>query len=113
MKISQMGCLLACVVVASAAVMNSAQAQASFNCRIADRPDEVLICQNPELSALDRTMSSRYFRLRNRFEGSELRHLESDQRDWLRSRMGCGRDFGCIRSAYLSRIEELRSYRGG
>jgi uncharacterized protein len=36
-------------------------ARQSFNCQTADRPDEVLICQSAELSALDERMSSLYY----------------------------------------------------
>ncbi len=87
----------------------SAQGQ-SFNCRTADRPDEVLICQSERLSALDEQMSSLYFTLRNRLSGSERRALEISQRRWLLSRIDCGRDFGCIEATYERRIAFLRNY---
>jgi uncharacterized protein len=87
----------------------TAQAQ-SFNCRTADRPDEVLICQNPRLSALDERMSSLYFTLRNSLYGRERRALEASQRAWLRSRISCGRDFRCIELHYLRRIAQLMNY---
>jgi uncharacterized protein len=84
----------------------TAQAQ-SFNCKTADRPDEVLICQDSRLSALDERMSSMYFGLRNSLGGSAHLRLEADQVDWLRARMGCGRDYRCISSAYDRRIGQL------
>jgi uncharacterized protein len=80
----------------------------SFNCRIADRPDEVLICQSRELAALDRRMSSLYFELRNRLYGRRVATLADDQARWLRTRFRCGRDYDCIENAYRSRIRELR-----
>jgi uncharacterized protein len=83
---------------------------ASFNCNIAERPDEVLICQNDRLSALDERMSSLYFRLRNRLIGSERRQLEADQAAWLQDRFACGRDFPCIFNLYQGRISELANY---
>jgi len=89
-------------------VLPMAAQAASFNCNIADRPDEVLICQNPELSGLDDQMSSLYFRLRNRLGGSARRLLESDQSAWLQRRFACGRDYGCIRRLYVYRISELQ-----
>ena len=82
----------------------------SFNCRRASQPDEVLICQSARLSRLDERMSSLYFGLRNRVFGRERRELEAEQAQWLRSRMACGRDFGCIEDAYRARIRELRNY---
>src|SRR3954471_21108343 len=87
----------------------AAQAQ-SFNCRTAEAPDEILICQNPRLRALDEQMASLYFRLRNRLYGGERAELEASQRRWLRSRMGCGRDYSCIQGHYVQRINELRNY---
>ncbi len=77
----------------------AAQAQ-SFNCRTADRPDEVLICQSSRLSSLDERMSSLYFALRNRLTGAERRALETAQASWLQSRIACGRDFQCIETRY-------------
>jgi len=91
-------------------LMPFAAQAASFNCNRADRPDEILICQNGQLSALDERLSSLYFRLRNSLGGSERRRLESDQARWLRQRFDCGRDFACIRDLYRDRITELGNY---
>ena len=99
-----MGTLLAATIMPVAA-----QAQ-SFNCRTATRPDEVMICQSDRLSALDEWMSSTYFRLRNSLYGRERNALESSQRAWLRSRIGCGRDFRCVERHYVRRIAELSRY---
>jgi uncharacterized protein len=86
-----------------------AEAQ-SFNCRYARSPDEVMICQSPQLAALDERMSGLYFRLRNSLVGRERARLEADQAAWLGSRQACGRDAGCIAASYRQRIAELRSY---
>lgn len=93
---------LACVVFASAA-----HAQ-SFNCNYAKKPDEVLICQSPELSSLDERMSSLYFNVRNQLHGAARSAVERDQSAWLRSRTRCGRSFDCVEQAYLTRIDQLR-----
>jgi len=100
--------LVACTLVVIL-VPHTVQAQ-SFNCARASGADEVLICQSPVLSRLDERMSSLYFRLRNRLSGGERRSLEAEQAQWLRSRMGCGRDFRCVESGYRRRIEELQNY---
>jgi uncharacterized protein len=86
----------------------SPSAAQSFNCRSAEKPDEVLICQRPELAALDERMSSLFFRLRNSLGGSARARLIADQRDWLASRTACGRDYDCIRDTYRERIRALR-----
>jgi uncharacterized protein len=98
----------ACLAFAPAAVLPDAWAQAqSFNCRYAKTPDEVLICQDPRLSALDQRMSSIFFRRRNRLSGRARADLDAEQAAWLRGRMACGRDAGCIATAYQARIREL------
>jgi uncharacterized protein len=107
MKSCRIVCLLALLFVP---LMSwTAQAQ-SFNCRRAEQPDEVLICQSARLSALDERMSSLYFRLRNRLRGRARRVLEAEQQEWLQSRIACGRDYGCIESHYLTRIAQLLRY---
>jgi uncharacterized protein YecT (DUF1311 family) len=75
------------------------QGGASFNCNNAQRSDEILICQSDELSALDRELSSIYFRLRNSLSGAARDQLENGQARWLRSRMQCGRDADCVENA--------------
>jgi uncharacterized protein len=41
----------------------------SFNCNYAKTPDEVVICQDPELSTKDREMASVYFQMVNASRG--------------------------------------------
>jgi uncharacterized protein len=96
------------VLLASTVALIGLPAHAqSFNCRYAKSPDEVLICQDPRLSALDERMSSLFFRLRNRLYGRARAGLDADQAAWLRGRMACGRDAACIARAYQERISEL------
>jgi uncharacterized protein len=106
-------CGFLCLVAVSLICVQPATARAqdcSFNCRTADKPDEVLICQSPELCQLDIQMSGMYFRLRNSLPGPARGRLMSDQARWLSQRFGCGRDYGCVRSLYERRIVELRYY---
>ncbi|MEA2928286.1 MAG: hypothetical protein QOG38_714 [Hyphomicrobiales bacterium] len=86
----------------------AAEAQ-SFSCRYASRSDEVVICQNAGLAALDERMAATYERLRSRLSGGARQGLISDQSAWLRSRYRCGSDAGCIEDSYRQRIDELRS----
>jgi uncharacterized protein len=99
----------ACVLALCTFVVTPLAAQ-SFNCRDAQKPDEVLICQNPQLAKLDEQMASMYFRLRNSLSGTARSRLEADQTAWLQERYGCGRDAGCIRGMYERRIEQLAKY---
>jgi hypothetical protein len=81
----------------------------SFNCNYAKTPDEVLICQNPKLSSLDETLADLFFLLRNEAYAWRQTKMTSEQANWLRWRMHCGRDFDCIRQAYVGRIIELQN----
>ena len=99
-------CLFAAVVTLAPL---SAEAQ-SFNCRYASRADEVTICQNSGLAALDERMAGIFERTRSRLYGGARQALISDQTAWLRSRYRCGPDAGCIEDAYRQRINELRNY---
>jgi uncharacterized protein len=102
-------CRVACILAVCTFFATPLAAQ-SFNCRDAEKPDEVLICQNPQLAALDERMASMYFRLRNNLAGEARAKLEADQTTWLRERYGCGRDAGCIRGLYERRIAQLANY---
>jgi len=79
-------------------------------CRYAKTADEVLICQDSHLSALDEQMSAIFFKLRNSLPPRETRLLDADQQNWLRGRMSCGRDADCIENAYERRIRQLKAF---
>jgi uncharacterized protein len=103
--------VVAMLCIAGIMLPHAASAQGpSFNCIAASSPDEVLICQNSQLSALDRRMSGMYFRLRNNLFDARRGELEASQARWMRERVGCGRDFGCVLDAYQKRIAELADY---
>jgi uncharacterized protein len=89
---------------------SSAASAQSFNCRYAKTPDEVLICQDPRLSALDERLSSMFFRLRNTLPPRQRELLDAEQQSWLRERMSCGRDAACIAAVYQRRIRQLSVY---
>ena len=98
-------------IVCLALVLLPASAAAqSFNCRYARSADEVLICQDGTLQALDERMATQYAATRNSLSRRERRQLEAEQAKWLRSRRDCGRDINCVESSYRVRIRELRSY---
>jgi uncharacterized protein len=86
--------------------LNSAQAQ-SFNCRYAKTADEVLICQDARLAALDEQLATDYARLRQQLFGAQRARLEQSQAIWLRQRRDCGRDARCIAQLYDERIRAL------
>lgn len=79
----------------------------SFNCRNATNSDEVLICQDDELSRLDERMAGLYLASRNQAYGYMREALERSQAAWVTARRSCGRDRGCIEQSYRIRIDEL------
>ena len=98
------------VLAGIACLLATAVHAQSFNCRYAKSADEILICQDQQLSALDEQMSSLYYNLRNSLGGYRRAALEDSQSRWLSGRMSCGRDRDCIHASYMRRINFLRSY---
>ena len=81
---------------------------ASFDCVRARSPDEVTICGNPRLSALDSEMGGlwyAYSRVPMLMGGNGNRGDEA--RAFLARRRACGANVACLAAAYRSRIEEL------
>ena len=64
----------------------------SFNCNCAKAPDEVAICQDPELSNLDRETARLYSEAMNYYRGGARASIRRDQVAWLRQRHHCGYD---------------------
>ena len=87
---------------------------ASFNCRYAKLPDEVAICQNPELSMMDEDLAAEYFgkldHYRSIGDWYTVRFLKTTQRQWLRWRHSCGYNADCIRRLIHHRMRELAGY---
>jgi uncharacterized protein len=100
---------IAAALLFGAVFAGAAEAQ-SFNCRNASTADEVTICQNNGLSALDERLSRLYARARSRLRGNEFRALEGAQLEWLDQRRRCGRNRGCIEASYRERIRDLQDY---
>jgi uncharacterized protein len=95
------------IIVSGLLVLKDTANAQSFNCRYAKTSDEVLICQEPELSKLDEQMADKYFSLRNILDRSDQALLARQQANWIRGRMSCGRDSDCIASSYRRRIRAL------
>lgn len=79
----------------------------SFNCRYARSQSERMVCDDPQLAALDR-------RLNRAFQqavasGMPYRDLRAEQDDWLRIREDAARRAGpeAVESVYRQRIREL------
>jgi hypothetical protein len=82
-------------------------ARPSFNCRYAHTGTEKMICGSPRLAARDREMASLWYALMARSDPATRAHLRRTRDAFLERREQCGSE-GCVDSAYVSRMAELR-----
>ena len=90
--------LLGAAAIAALAIVSPAIAQPkpSFNCSYAKTPDEVLICENPNLADMDVQLANFFYHLRNQMSDRMRQQMDADEAAWLRERRACGRDPVCI-----------------
>jgi uncharacterized protein len=81
----------------------------AFNCDFAKQPDEITICRDASLGALDEKMSDYYFKIRQQLPPAGLQALKTGQADFMKRRGFCGTDGECIAGMYAERIETLCS----
>jgi uncharacterized protein len=84
----------------------SSEAQ-SFNCGRARSADEITICSDRQLSAMDERLAAVFYQLRARADGLRRASLQRSELDWLSSRMRCGENVQCIAWHYSRRTEQL------
>jgi uncharacterized protein len=82
---------------------------ASFDCAKAAKPDEIAICTNADLSALDSEMGGLWFAFRQvpMLMGSNGARMD-DAQTFLQQRGNCGGNLACLRPLYHTRISVLR-----
>ncbi|GLQ57325.1 lysozyme inhibitor LprI family protein [Devosia nitrariae] len=100
---------LAALALFAALIALPSQA-ASFDCSKAEKPDELAICGNPELSALDSQMAGlwyAYAKVPMLMGGSGARHDEAEA--FLDARATCGGNVQCLEKAYDERIKTIES----
>lgn len=101
--------ILAAIAAGAGALLISLPAHAaSFDCARARAADEVAVCRNPRLSALDSEMGGlwyAYSRVPMLMGGNGAR-MDAAQA-FLARRAACGRNVACLAAAYRARIEEL------
>jgi ankyrin repeat protein/uncharacterized protein len=78
---------------------------ASFDCTRARSSIEELICQDPELEALDNSLDTAYRLYTSDSKAANLSRAE--QRRWLNQRYRC-RDRDCVKAKYESRLQEIK-----
>jgi len=97
------------ITAALAAALAAPAGAASFDCNKAAAPDEIAICANPDISALDSEMGGLWFAY------SQIPFLmgmsgarQDEARAFLQSRAACGANVACLRTAYHQRIATLK-----
>lgn len=99
---------LIAAALASAALAGPAGA-ASFDCNKATHPDEIAICDNPNLSALDSEMGGLWFAYSKiPFLMGMNGNRQDEAQAFLQTRAACGANVSCLASAYDQRIATLK-----
>lgn len=81
---------------------------ASFDCKKATTPVELLVCSSPDLSQLDDQLSVDYRRARQAAASDAVRaSLLQGQRDWVKQRNTICHDAQCLMLTYQQRIRDL------
>lgn len=110
-----------CFPAAISAVLLAASPQGpSFDCSKARGPDEVLVCADPELAAMDRKLAARFGERLAKSSQEEASRLRASQRSWLAERSSCTLRMSdgsaptrallrrCLETSYGWRIDDLQ-----
>lgn len=103
--------LVAGFIGAALACATSAQGP-SFDCSKADGSIEVLVCEDVELGALDRTLATVYAAARRKAVNERPPVLKAEQRGWVKGRNECWKAADrrqCVSDSYRLRIAELQA----
>jgi uncharacterized protein len=85
----------------------------SFDCKGNITDAEVVVCNTPELSLLDTEMDRLYgLSLKTSDEG-ERKKVLGKQRQWIKARIGCMTDVGCLKGIYQTQIQRLKTLAKG
>jgi uncharacterized protein len=87
----------------------------TFDCSKASGEIETLICNDPELAALDHKMDAVFKRAVAKNTGAELKTLAAYQRGWIRGRNDCWKAQDkkqCVIESYNMRMVELQITNG-
>ena len=79
----------------------------SFECQNARLPDEITICNNPDLSLLDHQIGLNFIQLKQKYGYSQARNISHDL---LLQRRQCGNDAECIRRAQVQQLNKYAEY---
>jgi hypothetical protein len=84
----------------------------SFDCRLATRQAEKIICGSEQLSALDVENAAIFNAIKRSLKDEAQERFETERQLWVASRNSCG-DEACVRKKFDERIAHLNSLRRG
>jgi uncharacterized protein len=94
-------------IVSGVWLMSGSAWSQAFNCDFAKLPDEITICRDASLGALDEQMSDHFYKIRQQLPPAGMKALNAGQKNFLSRRNFCGTDGDCIAGMYAERIETL------
>ena len=97
------------IATAFGAALASQAGAASFDCTKAKAPDEIAVCANPDLSALDSEMGGLWFAYSQiPFLMGMSGNRQDEARAFLQTRSACGANVACLTTAYHQRNTTLK-----
>lgn len=79
--------------------------QTSFACTQATLPDEIAVCSDPGLAAMDVELAAYYSNFLK--QNVDQQALVQSQQTWLQGRHACGADLDCLRHSYGVRLGQM------
>ena len=83
----------------------------SFDCAKASSDTEKLICDDPELADLDRSLAELYSVVLKNSSSDDQKMLKAEQRGWIKGRDDCWKADDlrrCVADEYRYRIDQLK-----
>ena len=82
----------------------------SFDCHEARNRDELLICEQPDLTQLDQQLSTLYRQKIGNLPKERQDEFRQHEAYFLHARRGCHENYHCIEQSYKNRIQELENF---
>jgi uncharacterized protein len=79
----------------------------AFNCDFAKLPDEITICRDDSLKALDEKMADAFFSVRQQLDKDGQGSMNRLQKQFLKNRNFCGTDGNCIATEYEAQMQAI------
>lgn len=99
--------LVSLALAALAPFAAQAGAYSPIDCSKANTAAERVVCSSYDLGQDEAHMATLFSVATSLVAMGQRGSIEDTQRDWLKTRDGCGKSAECLRKAYTARIKEL------